>query len=305
MLRIFLILLPGQMNLPIRKTLFFAFIVFLELFAILFISLKNIPQSIINNDATLPRHSVGIRDLEFYKQAYDLSSKYTVSASEIKNVSGGIVPHHMLAAPLVTGFFNGIAGQDVEKVILIGPNHFGIGIEPFATSGGVFNSVFGDTYAFAYVKINEKIFDHEHSISSIVPFITKTFPKAKVLPIVVRSNTTKEQAGTLVQKLLTLIDEKTLVLASVDFSHYQTSDNADKYDQESISTIKSFDLEKVLALDPVKNVDSPISVYVLMKLMEAGNAKNIQVIANTNSAKLLNNLDVKETTSYFTVYFSE
>lgn len=111
------------------------------------------------------------------------------------------------------------------------------------------------------IKKEEHIFKREHSIFGIVPFIKKTFPHARIVPIVVKSSLSQTECDKLAQQLFEISDEQTLIIASVDFSHYLPAEEADLYDKESISALQNFDLGRIYSLDRTKNFDSPISLY--------------------------------------------
>jgi len=257
-------------------------------------------------------HSSHLFDPAFFNQAYDKGQQY----KEVVNgqIFGGIIPHHLLAAPLIAGFFEGMANQKVTTVILLSPNHHGVGKYNIASSKGVWTTIFGDletdtskviqleNYKAAFV--TEDVFDTEHGIYGITPFIKKTFPNAKMIPIVIKGGTPKQECDKLVQALNNLADNQTIILVSSDFSHYLTSDQADIHDKESIPAIESFDTDKVFNIDYEKNIDSPESVYTLLKVMQLKKATVPILIENTNSAKLTGHPEVQSTTSYLTMYFT-
>lgn len=256
-------------------------------------------------------HSSHLFDPAFFSQAYEIAGQYKKVVKG--KVYGGIIPHHLLAAPLIAGFFEGIAEQKVTTVILLSPNHYSLGPYNITMSKGVWTTIFGDletdTAKVSQLEnkkaafVSEDLFDTEHGIYGITPFIKKTFPEAKIIPIVIKGGTPKPECDKLVQALNSLADDRTLILVSSDFSHYLPSDQADMRDRESIPAIESFDTDRIFSLDHVKNIDSPESVYVLLKLMQLKMAAKPVFIENTNSAKLTNQPDLQSTTSYLTMYF--
>ncbi|OGG16020.1 AmmeMemoRadiSam system protein B [Candidatus Gottesmanbacteria bacterium RIFCSPHIGHO2_02_FULL_39_11] len=273
------------------------------------------PRAVVKDSTTDPKveHSSHLFDPAFFSQAYDRAESHRENAAG--RVFGGILPHHLLAAPLIAGFFEGIGDQKVDTVILLSPNHYGVGPYSITTSKGVWTTIFGDleshTLKISHLIqdksafVSEDLFNREHGIYGITPFIKKTFPGAKMVPIVIKSGTSKEECDRLVESLNNIFDEGTIVIVSADFSHYLSSDEADRYDKESIPAIESFNTDKVFTLDHQKNIDSPESVYVLLKLMQLKNARKSILLANTNSAKLTNQPDLKSTTSYLTMYFTD
>jgi len=92
------------------------------------------------------------------------------------------------------------------------------------------------------IKAEEDVMESEHSINSEVAFIKKTFPQATFLPLILKPKVNEQTAEKLAQKLFDIAQgKKTLVLASVDFSHYKNSQQAQQDDKKSISAITNFD----------------------------------------------------------------
>jgi poly-gamma-glutamate synthesis protein (capsule biosynthesis protein) len=296
------------------KYLFFATVViFLSVvFFFVFRSYSLRQKTVVKGPAEL-LHSSHAYDSKFFDEAYEKSKPYVKKSDEF--VYGGIIPHHLYAAPLIAAFFEGISQQKVDTVILLSPNHYGIGIDDIATEKEDWSTIYGtlktDKEKIDYLvnqraaKINETIFDNEHGIYGITSFIKKTFPSAKIIPIVFRANTKKEELDKLVSSLQPLMNEHTMIIASVDFSHYLPSDQADLHDAESREAISGFDTDKIFSFDPVKNFDSPSSIYTVVSLMKKIGVTDLNILQNTNSAKLANDLSIQSTTSYFTMYFTK
>ena len=93
-------------------------------------------------------------------------------------------------------------------------------------------------------------------------------------------------------------NKKILVLASVDFSHYKTSPEAQRDDKRSIAAIRSFDFRGVYQIE----ADSPPSIYTLLKFSQLNRAR-FSLLANTNSALLAGKPGLLSTTSYVTGFF--
>jgi len=149
--------------------------------------------------------------------------------------------------------------------------------------------------------IEENPFIAEHSISGLVGFIKKSFPKAKIVPIILKNKTTEKE----VKDLSNLINqnvnkEKTLVLASVDFSHFQPAIVADFHDKKSNSVIQSFDFSRVYDLE----IDSPASIYTLLEYLRLNKIQASELIFSTNSNRLVGKLD-DPGTSHNLIYFSK
>lgn len=264
-------------------------------------------------DTNIVTHISKPFDTSFYDQAYQLAPTYKKDVPA--QVFGGIIPHHLLVSPLIAAFFEGLPKQKIKTVILIGPNHYNLDDPHITTSKGVWKTVYGDLNPNSAlidklaenkaVVVNERTFDTEHAIYGITTFIKRSLPNANIVPIIFKSYSSKEECNKLAESLNQIMDDETIIVASVDFSHYLSSTQADAFDQQSLQAIQSFDLDKVFTLNGTKNFDSPPSFYTLLKVMQLRNSATPMVLQHTNSARYTNESGLKQTTSYFTMYFAK
>lgn len=245
---------------------------------------------------------------EFYNKAYEKAIKI-IKPQE--SVFGGIITHHLLAAELDAAFFKGLEGKDYETVILLAPNHYEEGSSDILTSKFYWQTPYGyletdkqlvDKLAEKKVlEIDDGPFKKEHSVSAVTSFIKKSLPKAKLVPIIFKFYTPIEKIRSLAQELSRLNQDKTLVIASVDFSHFQPALVAQFHNELSAEVIESFSLDKVSKLE----IDSPASIYTLLSYLEMKGARKSQRLVSSNSAILTNDPKIVETTSYFLEYFTK
>ncbi|MDA3803083.1 MAG: AmmeMemoRadiSam system protein B [Patescibacteria group bacterium] len=237
------------------------------------------------------------------------TSKFT-SNSEDK-VLGGIIPHHLLAREEINSFFNELKGEKYDTVVLIGPDHFLSAKQKITTSVSdketnygvleINKKVVNNIIANTITKVEEGLFEKEHSIFNLTPFIKKTFPEAKFIPIIISPDTRPEEAEELAIALQDSLDSNnTLVLASVDFSHYQPALVADFHDERSNAIISNFDMERVYSME----VDSPPSIYALLSYLSLVESQNSKLISHTNSGIMMGELD-NPTTSHNIFSFSK
>jgi len=254
-------------------------------------------------------HQSSPAELEFFETAFKFSKKEFPLTD--KKVTAGIIPHHLLAADLIAEWFYNLRASTYETVILIGPNHFNRGDSDIIISAYDWQTPYGilpaeqafveNLLKISDIKADEEAVKNEHSITGEVSFIKKIFPEAKILPIILKSGTSKEEAEILADKLLSFARErKILVIASVDFSHYKDSLAAQKDDQVSREAIANYDFDKIYGLE----LDSPASIYTLLRYSQFQGAK-FELLANTNSALLADRPNLESTTSYLTGYFVE
>jgi poly-gamma-glutamate synthesis protein (capsule biosynthesis protein) len=240
----------------------------------------------------------------------DRSSINKKSATNENHIYGGIVPHHLLVKDFIDSFFSKLKEQQYKTVIIISPNHFSVGNNNISFSEVDWETPFGklvvDDMLIAKAKqyglmSEEEPFAREHGISGLTPFVKKYFPEAKFIPFIIKNNTTKEEITKLADFLIKNVDvENTLVLASVDFSHYQPTIAADFHDLKSINAIQSFSKEEIMKAE----VDSPLSLLTLSNYLENIGAKDSSLIYSTNSGRLINKED-EPTTSHSFLYFKK
>ncbi|GAG62745.1 unnamed protein product, partial [marine sediment metagenome] len=120
------------------------------------------------------------------------------------------------------------------------------------------------------------------------------------MPILIPADITKEQ----VEQLVRTIDENTLldtiVVASVDFSHYLPPRAADFHDIKSIRVLLNFEEENFKNIE----VDCWQALYAARLFAKLRQKETPHIIAHKNSVDFLN-LELEETTSYFSVVFGK
>jgi MEMO1 family protein len=233
----------------------------------------------------------------------------------VRNIRAIIVPHHWFAAELIVQGMKGLAaGADVRRVVLLGPNHIGAGGVPFATSrliwraphaviapdlAGIEELVRGGIADFA-----PEVIEREHSIAGLVPAVAHFFPQATIVPIAVRARPSRPTLDRMAAGLAGLaFDPGTVVIASVDFSHYRSPAEAERRNAESIAAIRSFAIGRVLGFGN-EHMDSPATIALLLKAMRIVGATRFNLWADTNSSRLGGPSTVPNVTSYVTGSFA-
>ena len=92
-------------------------------------------------------------------------------------------------------------------------------------------------------------------------------------------------------------------MASVDFSHYLTGREAKNKDAQTLMHMRNFDYPTLFRLGD-DHPDSPASLAMAFRHAENRGIKEFRVLDHTNSGFIMNN-DLMETTSYFTLVFTE
>lgn len=278
---------------------------FIPVFGLLFLSSYYIGAQTVNREKLINYHVASYPQKDYYLGLEQPDYEQNIN----EKIHGGIVSHHLLTAEDMGRFFAEFSDQNINTVVLIGPNHFSIDKPKISISRYTYDTPWGkvepdlsivDSLVASGVAINnENPFTYEHSMSAVVPFIAHHLPKAKLVPIVLRRETNPLQLDDLVAELLRVLPEDAIVIASVDFSHHLNRMGANFHDAASYSAIKSFDLERIFNLE----IDSPPTIYFLLSYLEARGAKTMRA-KNTNSTQYTGNLASEDVTSYLFAHFT-
>ncbi len=224
---------------------------------------------------------------------------------------GVILPHHAITTTAVARFYRGL--QKViqpQTIFLIGPNHFDSGKHNIQTMDScVYNTVYGELKVDSgYVRQlvqngivfrDDRAFLREHAVFFHAPFIKRFFPRAKIVPIIIKWGTGTAELDALVHELSQIIPADALVLASVDFSHYNFKEVADFHDITSYTTISNFNYSGLFSLE----IDSPASIYVIEKLMAAFGCKRAVRLLHTNSDDFTHTKEQRSTSHQYFAFF--
>jgi len=174
-----------------------------------------------------------------------------------ENILGVICPHagYMYSGPVATNSFYSISSQKPELVIIVGPNHWGIGCGVAAMKEGQWQTPLGnvevDTESAIQInKITKVIeldfFSHirDHSLEVQVPILQEVYShKFKILPIILinQDYRTAKEVGSAIAKIANT--KKTMIVGSSDFTHYEENSYAHKQDTALIEPILDLDVE--------------------------------------------------------------
>ena len=241
---------------------------------------------------------------DLFDRAIGKVAEYPVSNIRL---SGITVPHHLLADRLVALGFRAAAGQIYKRIVILTPDHFRKADRPFATTRRGFETVKGrvanDTAAVSRLLtagdwIEEScLFDKEHGIRAMLPFVKHYFPDATIVPVAISIRADRSDWDRMADALAPLIDRDTLIVESTDFSHYLPQHEARRFDQQTLNVLASGSLDAIAALLQPQHADSVGALYIQAKLQKAIFSAAPLVIANENSQRYATEY-VAETTSY-------
>lgn len=172
------------------------------------------------------------------------------------SVSGIVSPH---AGYRYSG---GIAGETFarirvpQKVVVLGPNHQGIGHRAAVYARGSWLSPLGETpvdedlaarilQACPVLAADTVAHSREHSLEVQLPFIQVRSPAVTIVPICLGSLSLEEllALGEGLGKTLMETPEEVLIVASSDMTHYEEAETARTKDMRAIARILELDAE--------------------------------------------------------------
>ncbi len=189
----------------------------------------------------------------------------------VGKVKGVIVPHagYTFSGSVAAEAFSVLDPADYDTVIILGPSH------RYPLSKASILNVTHYKTPLGEIKLSEKrkkllesdiintipkAHEQEHSIEIELPFLQKAIADFEIIPILVG----QLDYNKLVKAISGIIDDRTLIVVSVDLSHYHPYDEAVKMDTSCIEGITSMDIS---ILDRCE-IDAPWAVATLMGIAQ-------------------------------------
>jgi AmmeMemoRadiSam system protein B len=260
------------------------------------------------NDAALDGAVVnGITSLERSSRTLDTPKSRIV-----------VVPHHLVAHEVIAEGIARIAKTQphARRFIVLSPDHYKRCPEFACTSYGSFETFFGDIPIDAPsvqrlltsgVFAQSDLFSKEHGVYSIVPFIRHYVPEARIIPVVVSIDESAQSAkrialASILESLL--LDTRVVLVLSTDFSHYLPLLDAQMMDLDTQTALCARRLEYIKRFRNPEQSDCPTCLWLATTLAAGHETPHPYFFAHTNSATLLNEPSVAETTSHFGIIYA-
>lgn len=220
------------------------------------------------------------------------------------NVKAAVVPHagYMYSGQTAAHSFRQLPGG-TEKVIILGTAHRyplkGASVQDY----DFYNSPLGKVKVSSDIKsiLTEKCVvsveeaDYEeHSIEIEIPFLQRVLGQFEIIPIIVGKVNSTEFSEVL-EKYFT---DKTVIVASVDLSHFHGYNDAKQLDKYSIDCILNLDAE---GIDDAE-IDSPYAIKALLELAKRKNWKT-KLLDYKNSGDVMR--DKGKVVGYSAIVFFE
>lgn len=222
----------------------------------------------------------------------------------LARVAGGVAPHDIpTTIPRLVEFYARLKRtQNVRNIVVIGPDHTDAGASPITVSNAPFVTAFGKLEPIeglpaaleraGAARIDETPFDPEHSVGAHMLVISRIFPETHVTPIILRADVSREQADLLGRTLASSTDDSTVIVASVDFMHYLTTERSLPFDQVSGGVLRNLDIGSLSMV----NADSVRTLQAIMRAMLEKGA------TGTDAFEVMNTNDLAGLRDYTTGY---
>jgi poly-gamma-glutamate synthesis protein (capsule biosynthesis protein) len=193
----------------------------------------------------------------------------------------GIVNHHVLASDLLAGFFRVLkrCRPDVSRFIILSPDHNLAANStavmhrlPYRAGGrdtvSDAEAVTRLVKAVPFVREQPALFEREHGVGALVPFLSDAFPDATVIPVVLRQSSTVAERARLAAWLEDESkDPMTFIIVSADMSHYLPETVAWTKQSEVKRALSASDAEFfVRAKDD--HVDNGTSIAIVLQALQ-------------------------------------
>lgn len=179
-------------------------------------------------------------------------------STEDGKIFGVICPHagYMYSGPVAAHSFYAISSLKPDLVIIIGPNHWGVGCNVATMREGVWRTPLGDvevdTNSAIEANKNSKLIEldflshsKDHSLEVQLPMLQEIYShKFKILPIILinQSYNAAKEIGLTIAKMIK--NKNAVIIGSSDFTHYEENEFAHKQDKSLIEPILKMDVDK-------------------------------------------------------------
>jgi len=210
-----------------------------------------------------------------------------------RKIVSAVSPHagYMYSGPVAAHLYSALASDGVpETVVILGPNHYGVGTGISAMVEGVWQTPFGEVEVDSAVAkricknsgiidIDDSAHINEHSVEVQLPFLQYVYGnRFKFIPIsmMMQDAETSRNVG---ESIARSIDNKNvLVIASSDMSHYEPQRQAERKDRLAINAILKLDEEELQRVVELENISmcgyGPVSSAIVTgKLLGGTSAK--------------------------------
>ncbi len=227
-----------------------------------------------------------------------------------KQSLGFVVPHagYMYSGPIAAHAYYDLASEGVpETVIVIGPNHTGIGTAVATMVEGVWETPLGEVPVdgelakklvkeSSYLDIDVDALLYEHSIEVQLPFLQYIYDsKVKFVPIAISLQLPEvaHDLASAIRYAVEAIGRDVVLIATTDWTHYEPHEIAYEKDREAINRALSIDPEGFFKIVEEKRVSACGygAVAVLLYLARSYGVKSAELLKYATSGDITGRRD--------------
>ncbi|MCC7357519.1 AmmeMemoRadiSam system protein B [Candidatus Uhrbacteria bacterium] len=264
-----------------------------------------VEQTDIISEFTPINASIFLDKQEFYR----VFSKPITTIPIQGKVIAATVNHHVLATDLLAQFFVSLAKNrpDATRLVILSPDHFFAGRGKVSTHERKYQTPDGlveiDAAAIESLVKNHianvengTMYEREHGIGALMPFVKKSFPKATIVPISIQGKSDIETLFQVSRALTKLDDGRTLFIVSADMSHYLSKEAAVKNDIQTKMWLEKKDEQAMIKAKDTHTDSGRQFVTLFHWLNQVYPKSHFQLIGQGISSDYV--ADIKNTTSY-------
>jgi AmmeMemoRadiSam system protein B len=185
------------------------------------------------------------------------------STNKQHKIYGIVSPHAgyiYSGAVAANGFYKiSSAAASFDNVIMVGPNHYGIGSWVAAMKDGTWETPLGDVQVnsrmaeeiekrSATLDFDDYAHSRDHCLEVQLPFLQYIKQDFKIVPIVLvaQNRDIAFDLGNAISQTIIEMDtlDSSVLLASSDFTHYEPNSEAHRKDEELIKAILALDINR-------------------------------------------------------------
>lgn len=174
-----------------------------------------------------------------------------------RKVIGVVCPHagYMYSGPIAAHTYYAISSLKFDLVVMVGPNHYGIGSGVATMKEGAWETPLGlvdidgktaeqVVKVSGIVDVDDAAHSEDHCLEVQLPMLQYIYEKFRIVPIVMwmqDKDTAEDVAGAIAEIAK---NGNVLLLASSDFTHYEPNEEAHRKDKELIKSILELDVNR-------------------------------------------------------------
>lgn len=210
-----------------------------------------------------PRELKGLIDESFRNQRFG-PGKAPPSGTK-RRIYGIVSPHagYVYSGAVAANGFYEVSSMDFKDVVMVGPNHYGIGSWVAAMKEGEWETPLGEVSVnsemvkeiasrSSILDFDDFAHSRDHCLEVQLPFLQSIKQDFRIVPIILvsqRSDTTYDLGNAISETIVEKSGiDSTLLIASSDFTHYEPNSDAHRKDGELIKAILALDVNKFYAV---------------------------------------------------------